>query len=151
MLAAFVFPETKHVARCSEGSKAGFLRLCFPSTHTGFRSPLARGLPRPVRSAFRVSFYPLSGFLLPESSEPSFRSKRSWDSLLQSFPPSDEPSPSRGSVLSCPLSTQLTSFKEQHTPRRLDSRALLPSKSRIRQSRCYTTAGNPYSPGVTHL
>lgn len=43
---------------------AGSLRLSFPSTHTRFRSPLSRGLPCPVGSAFRVFVYPLSGLLL---------------------------------------------------------------------------------------
>jgi len=40
------------------------LRLSCPSTHAGIRSPRNQGLPRPVRSAFRVFVYPLSGFLL---------------------------------------------------------------------------------------
>jgi hypothetical protein len=54
-----------HGACSTSSTKTDCLRLSLPSTHSGVGSPLGQGLPRPVRSAFRVS-YPLSGFLLPK-------------------------------------------------------------------------------------
>lgn len=83
------------------------LRLSFPSTHTGIRSPHNQGLPRPVGSAFRVFVYPPSGFLLLNPLEPSFRPKRSWVSPLQSFPPFEEPCFSRSLLLSCPFTDRI--------------------------------------------
>jgi hypothetical protein len=71
------------------------------------RSPLNQGLPRPVGSAFRVSVYPLSGFLLPNPLEPFFRPKRSWDFPLQSFAPFEEPYFFRSPLLSCPFAHQI--------------------------------------------
>ena len=100
------------------------LRLSLPSTHAGNGSPLNQGLPRPVGSAFRVWFYPLSGFLLPNPLVPFFRPKRSWGSPLQSFAPFEEPCLSRGLLLSCPFAPRIRPVSQGCS----DFKALLPSK-----------------------
>jgi len=94
-----------HLLDCRPSTFPGTdsLRLSLPSTHSGIRSLLNQGLPRPVGSAFRVFVYPLSGFFLLNPLEPFFRPKRSWDYPLQSFPPFEEPCLSRSLLLSCPL------------------------------------------------
>lgn len=58
-------------------SKTSFLRLSSPTTHTGMGSPLTRGLPRPVLLRLQ-GFVPSWRFTPAQSSEPYFRSKRSW-------------------------------------------------------------------------
>jgi hypothetical protein len=83
------------------------LRLSLPSTHSGIRSLLNQGLPRPVGSTFRVFVYPLSGFFLLNPLAPFFRPKRSWDSPLQSFPPFEEPCFSRSLLLSFPFAHRI--------------------------------------------
>lgn len=106
------------------------LRLSLPSTHSGIRSLLNQGLPRPVGSAFRVFVYPLSVFFLLNPLEPFFRPKRSWDSPLQSFTPFEEPCLSRSLLLSCPFAHWMPPASQCCS----DFRALLPSKSRPRGS-----------------
>jgi hypothetical protein len=116
--------------------RIGSLRLSRPSAHSGLRSPLFQGLPRPVGSAFRVFVYPLSGLLLQKSSEPSFRLKRSWGSLLQSFAPLKDRFLSRGPLLSCPLLRNLRPpivSAGRPVCSQLDSRVFLPLRSRVLQ------------------
>ena len=114
------------------------LRLSFPSTHAGIRNPLNQGLPRPVGSAFRVFVYPLSGFLLLNPLEPSFRPKRSWDSPLQSLAPLAEPRFSRSQLLSCPLAPWI----RPGTTKVLGLQSLAPCQEPFSRFSHYTQTGD---------
>jgi hypothetical protein len=98
-----------HLLNCSSLMVPGTdsLRLSLPSTHSGIRSLLNQGLPRPVRSAFRVFVHPLSVFFLLNPLAPFFRPKRPWDFPLQSFSPFEEPCLSRSLLLSCPFAHRI--------------------------------------------
>lgn len=134
--------------------RVGSLRLSLPSALTGYRSPPVQGLPRPVRSAFRVFVYPLSVFRLRAPFEPFFRLKRSWGSPLQSFTPLKDPYLFRGGLLSCPPPRNLRppiSFGRTARLQPAGLQSLSPFEEPCSPEPLLRAFGNRYSLGVLHL